>query len=346
MDVQLGILSLGSTQPDPLTGETRSATEHFDDVVRLAEFAEQLGLDYFGFGEHHAGRTVATAPPVVLAAIAASTSRIRLITTVTLLSTLDPLRVAEDYATLDHLSHGRLELIVGKGNSADPYTMFGYDREHQWELQAEHYELLHRLWREEEVTFSGRFRGRLEGVTSLPRPLQTPPPVWHGVATSQASPDLAARFGDPIFVANAIQPMENYGKLVDHYRERWAAYGRDPAQAGVGSGRLLFVGKTSQQAREELRPYYEAQWTDRDPTRDRGGVGDEPTGQTLESNIAAGGLFAGSPQEIVDKVGTYRERFGHDLMIFGPQIGGMPYGPVADSLDLFATEVAPHLRSL
>lgn len=340
--MQLGILSLGSTQPDPVTGATASATQHFDDVVRLAELAEEAGLDYFGFGEHHAGRTVASAPPVVLAAIAARTSRIRLITTVTLLSTLDPLRVAEDYATLDHLSHGRLELIVGKGNSADPYTLFGYDRAQQWELQAEHYEILRRLWREEDVTFRGRFRS-LDSVTSLPRPLQEPPPVWHGVATSLASPELAARNGDPIFVANAIQPMENYGRLIDHYRRQWELHGHDPALARVGSGGMLFVAKTSQRARDVLRPYYEAQWIDRDPTRDRGGVGDEPAGATLERNIAAGGLFAGSPQEIVDKVGTYRERYGHDLMIFGPQIGGMSYPLVAESLDLFAAEVAPQL---
>ncbi len=144
---------------------------------------------------------------------------------------------------------------------------------------------------------------------------------------------LDARYGDPIFVANAIQPMENYGKLVDHYRERWAAYGHDPARARVGSGGLLFVGKTSQQVRDALCPYYEAQRTDRDPTRDRR----RRTGR---------GLFAGSPEEIVDRVGTYRERFGHDLMIFGPQIGGIPYGRVAESLDLFAAEVAPYLRSL
>jgi alkanesulfonate monooxygenase SsuD/methylene tetrahydromethanopterin reductase-like flavin-dependent oxidoreductase (luciferase family) len=218
--MRFGILSLGSTEPDPTTGHTRSTTQHFDDVVRLAELAEQLELDYFGFGKHHAGRTVASAPPVALAAIAARTSRIRLATTVTLLSTLDPVRVAEDYATLDQLSHGRTELIVGKGNSADPYAIFGYDRAHQWELQAEHYELLRRLWREENVTFSGRFRGPLDSFTSLPRPFQTPPPIWHGVATSQYSPDLAAKHGDPIFVANAIQPMENYGKCAHPRRRR------------------------------------------------------------------------------------------------------------------------------
>ncbi|GAA2795314.1 LLM class flavin-dependent oxidoreductase [Saccharopolyspora taberi] len=342
--MQLGILSLGSTEPDPVSGRKLTTTEYFDDVVRLATLSEELGLDYFGFGEHHAGRFVASAPPVVLSAIAARTSRIRLITTVTLLSTLDPVRVAEDYATLDHLSHGRLELVVGKGNSPSPYTVFGYDREHQWDLLAEHYELLRRLWREEDVTFSGRFRTIDEPFTSIPRPLQSPPPIWHGVATSRSSPDLAAKHGDPIFVANAIQPMENYGVLVDHYRERWEHYGHDPKQARVGSGGMLFVGKTSQQARDDLRPYYEALWADRDPTRDRGGIGDEPAGHTLESNIAGGGLFAGSPQEIIDKIGVYRERFGHDVMIFGVQVGGLPYGKVAESLELFATEVLPQLR--
>ncbi|AOS63365.1 LLM class flavin-dependent oxidoreductase [Actinoalloteichus hymeniacidonis] len=343
--MKLGVLSLGSTAPDPVSGRVPSTTERFEEVLRLAELAEESGLDYFGFGEHHAGRTVASAPPVVLAAVAARTQRIGLISTVTLLSTLDPVRVAEDYATVDQLSHGRVEVIIGKGNSADPYPLFGYDREHQWELLAEHHGLLRRLWRDEPVTFTGRFRGPLREVTTLPRPTRVPP-IWHGVATSLHSPELAARHGEPIFVANAIQPLENYARLVDHYRRVWAEQGHDPAAARVGCGGQLYIGRSSQAARSELRPYYEALWSDRDPTRDRGGIGDEPSGTTLEDHVRDGGLFTGSPAEVIDKIGRYHERLGQDTMIFGVELGGLPPARVADSLFRFAEEVAPALRAL
>ena len=172
----------------------------------------------------------------MLSHIAAMTSTIRLFTAVTTLSLLDPVRAYEDYATLDHLSGGRLELIIGKGNGAAQRELFHVTAEDQWDRNAESYELFRRIWRRSQVTASPRFRPSLLDAEVWPRPLQQPIRVWHGSATSRESVDLAARYGDPLFSANVTNPIEPYAELVRYYRERWADYGHDPAAAVVGAG--------------------------------------------------------------------------------------------------------------
>src|SRR5690606_14660481 len=175
-----------------------------------AVLAEELGFDGFGVGERHERPFLSSSPPVVLSHIAARTSTIRLFTAVTTLALLDPVRAYEDYATLDHLSNGRLELIIGKGNGVAQARLFHVTPEDQWDRNAEGYELFRRLWREEKVTWSGRFRPPLHEAEVVPRPLQRPIRVWHGSATSKASVELAARWGDPIFSANVTNPIEPY----------------------------------------------------------------------------------------------------------------------------------------
>jgi alkanesulfonate monooxygenase SsuD/methylene tetrahydromethanopterin reductase-like flavin-dependent oxidoreductase (luciferase family) len=174
-------------------------------------FARQLTAHLAGghgravaVGERHAGPFLSAGTTVVLGAIAAATSRVRIQTGVCVLSVLDPLRVAEDYATIDQLSRGRLELVIGKGNELRQLPMFGVEPGEQWDQLAEKYALLRRLWREENVTWEGKFRGPLEAVTSLPRPFAGAPRVWHGSATTLTSAALAATWGDPLFSANAI----------------------------------------------------------------------------------------------------------------------------------------------
>ncbi|WP_261557305.1 LLM class flavin-dependent oxidoreductase [Frankia tisae] len=159
-----------------------------------------MGYDAFGVGERHNPAFLSSAPAVLLAHIAARTSRIRLVTTVAVFSLADPVRAAEEYATLDHLSDGRLDLIIGKGNDPVSPGMSGVDATELWDRLAENYELFRRLWWEENVTWTGRFRPPLRGATTRPRPLQQPAPrVWHGSASSERSTDLAARWGDPLY---------------------------------------------------------------------------------------------------------------------------------------------------
>ncbi len=317
-----------------------SPTERFGEVVATAQLAEELGFDGFGVGERHEWPFLSSSPPVVLSHIAAKTSRIRLFTAVTTLSLLDPVRAFEDYATLDNLSGGRLELIIGKGNGAAQAQLFHVTAEDQWERNREGYELFRRLWREDKVTWEGRFRPSLTEAETWPRPLQRPIRVWHGSATSKESVELAARYGDPLFSANVSNPIEPYAELIEHYRERWAHYGHDPAEALVGAGSAgYYATRSSQEAIETYRPIHEARLA----LFARLGV--RPEFPTLEDAIERSSLLVGSPQQIIDKVLRYHKRFGHEVMHLHADADGLTPEQHRGALELFQAEIAPVLRA-
>ncbi|MEU9889922.1 LLM class flavin-dependent oxidoreductase [Sphaerisporangium sp. NPDC051011] len=325
--------------PHPLTGETKPTTARLREVVDNAVLAEELGFDGFGVGERHERPFISSSPPVVLSHIAARTSAIRLFTAVTTLSLLDPVRAFEDYSTLDHLSGGRLELIIGKGNGAAQAKLFHVTAEDQWDRNREGYELFRRLWREDKVTWSGRFRPELREAEALPRPLQRPIRVWHGSATSKDSVDLAARYGDPLFSANVTNPIEPYAELIEYYRERWAHYGHDPADALVGAGSAgYYAARTSQEAIETYRPIYDARMA----LFRKAGV--EPVFPTLEDAIERSSILVGSPQQIIDKVHRYHARFGHEVMHIAADADGLTDKQHRAALELFQSEIAPVLR--
>lgn len=204
---EVSVLSLIGHAPHPLNGQRPSPAERFEEVIETGVVAERLGFDTYSIGERHAGPFLSSSPSVVLGALAARTSTIRLLTGVTVVAILDPVRVAEDFATLDQISRGRIELVVGKGAEAGHFDLFGLDEERQWDLQKEKYELLRRLWTEEGVDWEGEFRPALKNTTTLPRPYAGAPRIWYGSATSLNSPELAALHGDPLFTANAVQPV-------------------------------------------------------------------------------------------------------------------------------------------
>ncbi|MEN3615449.1 LLM class flavin-dependent oxidoreductase [Plantactinospora sp. ZYX-F-223] len=333
------LITLITHLPDPVTGRQPSTTERFREVVDGAVLAEELGFDGYGVGERHERPFISSSPPVVLSHIAAKTSRIRLFTAVTTLSLLDPVRAYEDYATLDHLSGGRLELIIGKGNGAAQAQLFHVTTEDQWDRNREGYELFRRLWREEKVTWSGRFRPPLTEAETWPRPLQQPIRVWHGSATSRDSVDLAARYGDPLFSANVTNPIEPYAELIRYYRERWAHYGHDPADALVGAGTAgYYAARTSQQAIATYRPIFQARLA----TFRRLGI--EPVFPTLEDALERSSILVGSPQQIVDKVLRYHERFGHEVIHLTADRDGLTERQHRQTLELFQAEIAPVLR--
>ncbi|MCB5909874.1 LLM class flavin-dependent oxidoreductase [Streptomyces pinistramenti] len=336
--MRFGVMTLIDHVPDALSGHLISPSERFREVIELAVLAEELGFDAFGVGERHGPPFLSSSPPAVLGAIAARTHRIRLFTTVTVLSTLDPVRVAEDYATVDQLSGGRLEMTIGKGNAPEPWALFGRDPGDQYALQEENYELLRRLWSEEKVTWSGSFRPPLGEVTTLPRPYQRPPAVWHGSATSERSVELAALWGDPLFSANAIQPVANYARLIDRYRARWAAYGHDPSAALVGSGGTLYAAADDRTARREFGPYYETAVAGRDVP------GNNTPFRTVDDAADHGPAFIGSPGRIADKIRHQHDAYGHALQFFSVEVAGLPFARKADVLRLTAAEVLPTLR--
>lgn len=331
------LFSLAMNVPNAVTGETFPAQEKFRNLLDQAALAEKLGYDGFGVGERHGAPFLSSSPPVLLAAIAARTSTIRLLTTVTVLSVLDPVRVAEDYATLDHLCGGRLDIIIGKGNDPRHYPLFGLPEEEQWASLAERYELLRRLWREENVTWQGRYRPPLDRVTTQPRPYQAAIPVWHGSASSTLSTELAAKYGEPIFSSNAFHPMDKYKALIDHYRERLAFYGHDPERAVVGAGTGgLYLANTKEEAIRRYRPYYDAMSATDAAKHNRSPF------QGLEDHIERGSLLVGSPESVIEKILVYHRAFRHQALAIS--VDGLTEAEQREQAERFAREVAPVLR--
>jgi alkanesulfonate monooxygenase SsuD/methylene tetrahydromethanopterin reductase-like flavin-dependent oxidoreductase (luciferase family) len=325
--------------PDPITGVQKSTTDRFREVIGNALLAEELGFDGFGVGERHERPFISSSPPVVLSHIAALTQRIRLFTAVTTLSLLDPVRAYEDYATLDHLSGGRLELIIGKGNGAAQRELFSVTPEDQWERNAEGYELFRQIWRNPTVTATPRFRPPLHEAEVWPRPLQQPIRVWHGSATSRESVDLAARYGDPLFSANVTNPIEPYAELVRYYRERWAHYGHAPASAVVGAGTAgYYAARNSQDALRVYRPIFDAQRAFQRK------LGLQPVFTDLDDFVARSSALIGSPQQVIDKVRRYHEQFGHSVLHLHADAGGLTDAQHRESLELFQSDIAPALR--
>ncbi|BBH68979.1 luciferase-like monooxygenase [Actinoplanes sp. OR16] len=320
---------------------SKTQQQRLREVVDTAVLGEELGFDGFAVGERHERPFLSSAPPVVLSHIAARTSRIRLWTGVTTLSLLDPVRAFEDYSTLDNLADGRLELIIGKGNGAAQAQLFHVTTEDQWDRLRESYDLFRQLWRSEKVTWSGEYRPSLTDAETWPRPVQQPITVWHGSATSKASVDLAASYGDPLFSANVTNPIEPYAELIDYYRERWAFYGHDPAAIRIGAGSAgFFAAQTTQEAISTYKPIYEARLA---AFR---AVGVEPVFPTLEDAVERSSILVGSPQQIIDKVHRYHERFGHDVTHLSADTEGLTEKQNRASLELFASDIAPVLRQL
>ena len=344
--MHVGLLSLGDCLDDPVAGTKTSPAERHRAIVDQAVLAESLGFDSVWLGEHHFCDYVLAAPPVVLAAIAARTSRIRLGTGVTLLANLDPVRVAEDYATVDAISNGRVELSVGRGILVDTYEVFGQKIDESRERFRENLELLRRLWSETDVSWSGRFRTPLDRVTVEPRPVQAPhPPIWVGGGSSPASVDLAAELGLPLMLPSVLAPPAAFLPLVQRYRARWEAAGRAPVEARVGCCNHVHVAATSQAAREGWRPYYanylgfvDRIWNRRELINAKAVV-DLDYERLLE-----GVAVCGSPAEVVDRIAATRETLGLDLHLSMFDLGGLPPARVAETAELFATQVLPHLR--
>ena len=336
------VLDIVPHAPHPVTGEIISVHERLERVVETAVRAERLGFDSYAVGERHAGEFVSSAPTVLLGAIAQATERILLSTGVTVISLLDPVRVAEDYSTVDQLSGGRLEIVIGKGNEDKHFGMFGLELGRQYEYLTENYELLRRLLRESGVDWDGTHHADLRGVTTFPRPFSGPFRVWHGSATSTEAVDLAAKWGDPLFSANALQPREAYQVLIDRYREKLAEHGHDPSVGYVGSGSGgLFLADTDEEAVAQYRPLYEAIAAKLAAAH----AGDTRRGKTMsfttiEEAVAHGPALVGTPERVAAKIVDYHKAYRHDVQSISIN-PSLPYPQQQEVLDRFAEEVIP-----
>lgn len=332
--MQFGIFSVGELAPDPRAGRMPGEHERIRAMTALAVRAEEAGLDVFAIGEHHKPPYVCSSPATLLAYVAARTRRLILSTATTLITTNDPVRVAEEYALLQHLAGGRLDLIAGRGDTPDVYPWFGQDLREALALARENYALLHRLWRETDVDWRGRSRARLDGFTSTPRPLDGVPPfVWHASVRSPEAAERAAYYGDGFFAANLLEPVEHYARLVELYRTRYAEHGHGtPEQAVVGLGGQLFVRARSQDALSGFRPYF-----DRSPLY---------AGHwSLEECAARTPLAVGSPGEVIEKILGFREAYGHcQRQLFAVDHAGIPLETALEQIDILGEHIVPVLR--
>ena len=333
--MQFGIFTVGDVTPDPTTGLAPSENERIRAILAIARKAEEVGLDVFALGEHHNPPFIPSSPTTMLGYIAAKTESIILSTATTLITTNDPVKLAEDYAMLQHISDGRVDLMMGRGNTAPVYPWFGKDLREGIALAVENYALLHRLWREDVVDWEGRFRTPLKGFQSTPRPLDGVPPfVWHGSIRSPEIAEQAAYYGDGFFANNIFWPTEHYMKLIGLYRERYEHYGHGRAeQAIVGLGGQVFMNAVSQDAVTQFRPYF-----DNAPVYGHG--------PTLEEFTASTPLTVGSPQQVIDRYAGMREHFGdYQRQLFLIDHAGLPLGTVLDQLEILGSEVVPVLRA-
>src|SRR5580765_8991619 len=289
--MQFGLFSVGDVTPDPTTGRTPTEAERITNMTRIALKAEEVGLDVFASGEHHNPPFVPSSPTTLLGYIAAKTETLKLSTATTLITTNDPVKIAEDYAMLQHLSGGRVDLMMGRGNTGPVYPWFGKDIRKGIELAVENYHLLRRLWREPVVDWKGEFRTPLQGYTSTPAPFNGVPPfVWHGSIRSPEIAEQAAFYGDGFFVNNLFMTHDYFKEYVDFYRDRYEqhrALGRHSGPEGgiVGAGGAIYVRPRSQDAWREFRPAYDGH-----PILGSSG--------SLEDAVATTGLNVGSPAEV------------------------------------------------
>lgn len=339
--MELGIYTFAETNPNPKQDRGELAAQRLRDLIEEIELADQLGLDVFGVGEHHRPDYVVSSPAVVLAAAAARTKTIRLTSAVTVLSSDDPVRVFQDFATLDLLSNGRAEIMAGRGSFIESFPLFGYDLEHYDELFEEKLELLLLLRENERVTWKGRHREALNNLGVYPRPLQNPLPVWIAVGGTPQSVVRAATLGLPMALAIIGGEPARFVPMVDLYRDAATRAGHDPAKLPVSINSHGYIAADSQQAADEAYPAY-AEVMSR-IGRERGWP-PLTRGRFEADRSRRGAVLVGSPQEVIDKILAEYELFRNQRFLIQFSIGPMPHAKIMRSIELFGTQVAPVVR--
>jgi alkanesulfonate monooxygenase SsuD/methylene tetrahydromethanopterin reductase-like flavin-dependent oxidoreductase (luciferase family) len=345
--MDIGLLTLGDLITDPVTGVRRTHSERHRNIVEQSVLAEGCGFASVHLGEHHFCDYIVSSPAVVLAAIAERTSTIRLSTGVALGVNQDPLRIAEDYATVDVLSGGRVEPCIGRGTFfPHTYAAFGQDPNLAAAMFAENLELLVQVWEHESVTWAGRHRPSVEQLTVTPRPFQQPrPQIWAGVGASPESIDLAARLGLRLMLPTVFGTIEMFKRAVDYYNERWDHYGQPVDAKRIGCCTHCFVHVDSQQARVRWEPRYRAyiEWVNDLQSRSSGGTMRGLGGFDFD-NLTKNTAICGSPAELVDRMGQIREALSLNTQILMLDMGGMPDDELFPAIELVGEHVVPSLK--
>lgn len=338
--MELGIYSFVEMTPDA-TGHTVSPAQRVKDLLEEIELADQVGLDVYGVGEHHREEYAASAPAVILAAAATRTKKVRLTSAVTVLSSDDPVRAFQQYATLDLVSEGRAELMAGRGSFIESFPLFGFDLNDYDELFEENLNLLLKIRESEKVTWEGGHRAAINDLGVYPRPIQNPLPVWIAVGGTPNSVVRAATLGVPMALAIIGGQPHRFAPLVDLYRNAATDAGHDPSKLPVSINSHGYLADTSQQAADES--FFAHAYTMSKIGKERGWP------PTTRADFDAGrgpqgAYFVGSPQEAIDKILGQYELFHHDRFLLQMSVGTIPHAQLMRSIELFGTVVAPVVR--
>lgn len=339
--MELGIYTFAEATPDTSTGETVSPHQRLHDLMEEIELADQVKLDVFGVGEHHRPDYVVSSPAVVLAAAATRTKNIRLTSAVTVLSSDDPVRVFQDFATVDLLSNGRAEIMAGRGSFIESYPLFGYDLENYDELFQEKLEMLLRIRESVRVTWSGRHTQSLVNLGVYPRPVQNPLPVWIAVGGTPQSVVRAGKLGLPLAIAIIGGAPERFVQFADLYRQSAERAGHDPAKLQLSINSHGLIADSSQEAADVAWPAY---------ADTMGRIGRErgwppPTRRQFEAERSPrGAMVLGSPQEVIDKILYEHELFKMTRFLIQFSVGTLPHKTIMRSIELYGTTVAQAVR--
>ncbi len=339
--MELGIYTFAELRADPVSGQIVSPSQRLRDLMEEVELADQVGLEVFGIGEHHRSDFAVSAPAVVLAAAAVRTKDIRLTSAVSVLSSDDPVRVFEEFATVDLLSGGRAEIMAGRGSFIESFPLFGYDLSDYDELFAEKLDLLLELRASERVRWSGKHRAPLHELGVYPRPFQDELPIWIAVGGAPESAVRAGVLGLPMALAIIGGLPERFAPFVELYRRAASQADRDPGHLPVSINSHAYVADTAQQAADEFFPAYavmmntiglERGWSEiRRPDFDA-------------MRALRGALVVGSPDQVIEKILFQHEIFGHDRFLAQMSVGNLPHAQVMRAIELLGTKVAPAVR--
>jgi probable LLM family oxidoreductase len=339
--MELGLITFADMLPETSSGGSINGHQRIKDLLEEIQLADQLGLDVFGVGEHHRPDYAVSSPAIILAAAAAITKHIKLASAVTVLSSDDPVRVFQDFATVDLLSSGRAEIMAGRGSFIESFPLFGYNLNHYDELFTEKLELLLKINREEVLSWKGKHRPSFENRGVYPRPYQQSLPIWLAAGGTPASAVRAATLGLPLMLAIIGGMPEQFVPFVNLYRETAKQAGQDINKLQMGINNHVYIGENSQQAGDEFYPYY-AHMMDR-VGRDRGWP--PHTRQQFDnSRSSRGALMVGGVQQVIDKILYEHELFGNTRFLAQASIGHVPHSLTMKSIELFGTKVAPVIK--
>ncbi len=338
--MELGLYTFADMLPD---AENRSinTNQRIKDLLEEIELADQLGLDVFGIGEHHRPDYAVSSPAIILAAAAVRTKTIKLTSAVTVLSSDDPVRVFQDFATVDQLSSGRAEIMVGRGSFIESYPLFGYSLSDYDDLFSEKLELLLQINHNDQLSWKGKHRPSFENRGIYPRPFQNLLPIWIAAGGTPASAVRAANLKLPLALAIIGGMPEQFVPFIKLYRQTAERNGQDPQGLQVSINSHVYLAESSAQAADDLYPSY-AKMMNR--------IGEERGWSPLSrqqfeySRSPKGALLVGSPQEVIDKILYEHELFGHTRFLAQMSMGDMPHQKILKSIELYGSIVAPAVR--